>query len=156
MNNRIIGIVGSALLILGVFLPIMSLFIITFSLFNFVTGSLPPGGEAELPLMILRILGIIILLIGIGSLLLALKNQLKGLIAMGVVSLACLVFLYIKLQSFFSTAPEQARAMIGVGWGFYVMVLGAIALIVAGVMKGTIPVSGYGAPPPPPPYSPGR
>lgn len=156
MNNRIVGIAGSALLIIGVFLPIISVFgMLTFSLFTFIQGG-PAGSESmgdEVAILTLfRILGIVILLLGLGSLFLALKNQFKALIGTGIVSLCLLILIFIKLQSLFSTAPAEARAVIGVGWGFYVMVLGAIALIVAGVMKSTTPVvnPGYGAPPPPP------
>lgn len=162
MNNRIVGIAGSALLIIGVFLPILSLFILSLSLWSFITGSLPPGGGDDIPLGLFRIIGIVILLLGIGSLLLALKNQFKPLIATGVIALALLVFLFIKLQSFLSTAPEQARSLVGVGWGLYVMALGAIALIVAAVMKSPVAAragdwtGSAPPPPPPPPYTPGR
>jgi hypothetical protein len=171
MNNRIVGIAGSALLIIGIFLPILSFMgIITFSFFTFIQGV--PTGPGAMPdetgiLTLFRIIGIAILLLGIGSLLLALKNQLKALIATGVVALGILAFVFIKLQAFFSQisekamsagAPPQARAMIsaiGTGWGFYAMALAAIALIVAGVMKNPVPVSNAGWGGAPPPYTPG-
>jgi hypothetical protein len=167
MNNKILGIIGSALLIIGIFLPILSFMgIISFSLFTFIQG-LPTGAEA-MPdetgiLSLFRIIGIVILLLGIGSLLLALKNQFKALIATGLVSLCILVFIFIKLQSFFSQiaekTPPEAREMLGAistGWGLYVMILGAIAVIVAGVMKSPAATinPGWGAPPPP--YPPAR
>ena len=171
MNNRIVGIAGSALLIVGIFLPILSFMgILTFSFFTFIQGM--PTGPGAMPdetgmLTLFRIIGIVILLLGIGSLLLALKNQLKALIGTGIVALCILAFVFIKLQSFFSQisekatsggAPPEARAMldaIGTGWGFYVMALGAIALIVAGVMKSSVPVSNSGWGGAPPPYTPG-
>ena len=169
MNNRIVGIAGSALLIVGIFLPILSFMgILTFSFFTFIQG-VPTGDMPDETgiLSLFRIIGIVILLLGIGSLLLALKNQLKALIGTGLVALCILAFVFIKLQSFFSQisekatsggAPPEARAMldaIGTGWGFYVMALGAIALIVAGIMKSPITVSNAGWGGTPPPYTPG-
>ena len=165
MNNRIIGIVGSALIIVGVFLPIINLIIFTPSLFSVMVGSFPPAlpgipPEISSVTSLLRILGILVLLIGAGSLYLALKNQLKALIGTGVLTLCILIFLYIKIQSFLNAltvgAPPGARAMVGAGMGLFVMTLGAIGLIVAAVMKNPAPVAnaGWGAPPPPP-YTPG-
>lgn len=165
MNNRIVGIAGAALLILGIFLPIISFMgIVTISLFNIIVGSVP-GGAADPTgtITLFRIVGIVLLLLGIASLLLALKGMYKALIATGVVSLGLLVLIFIKLQSMFSQIPDGgpagAREMIGgigTGWGFYVMVLGAIALVVAGIMKSAVPVGNPGWNPPPPPYQPGR
>jgi hypothetical protein len=162
MNNRIVGIAGAALLIVGIFLPILNLFILTPSFFSIITGSFPPQipGETLPPVFsegmtLIRIIGVVLLLLGIGSLLLALKNQFKALIGTGLVSLCILVVAYIKVQSFFSDVPPQARALVGVGWGFYVMALGAIALIVAGAMKNPVPVSNSGWGGAPPPYTPG-
>jgi hypothetical protein len=155
MNNRILGFIGSGLLILGIFLPIISVMgLLTFSLFTFIQGSMPgidPTGMVGL----FRIIGIAVLLLGIASLVLTLKNQFRLLIATGVISMCVLALIFIKLQSVFSNIPEEARMLsgaIGTGWGLYAMILGAIALIVAGAMKNTATVTntGYGAPPPPP------
>ncbi|HEX8921499.1 MAG TPA: hypothetical protein VF766_08465 [Pyrinomonadaceae bacterium] len=155
MNNRILGFIGSGLLILGIFLPIITVMgILSFSLFTFIQGSLP-GPDPTGLVSLFRIIGIVILLLGIGSLILTLKNQFKLLIATGVAALCLLVLIFIKLRALFSDVPEEARdmagAMAGIGWGLYAMILGAIALIVAGVMKNpaTIVNTGYGAPPPP-------
>ena len=159
MNNRMLGFIGSGLLILGIFLPIISVMgLLTFSLFTFIQGSLP-GVDPTGMVSLFRIIGIVVLLLGIASLLLTLKNQFKLLIATGVASLCVLVFVFIKLQSLFSDAPPEARMMasaVGTGWGLYAMILGAIALIVAGAMKNPVtPVNThYGAPPPSPPYPP--
>jgi hypothetical protein len=159
MNNRILGFIGSGLLILGIFMPIISVFgLLTFSLFTFIQGSLP-GVDPTGMVGLFRIIGIVVLLLGIASLVLTLKNQFKLLIATGVASLCVLILIFIKLQTLFSSLPDDARMMsgaIGTGWGLYAMMLGAIALIVAGVMKNTAPVisTGYGAPPPPPPNYP--
>jgi hypothetical protein len=159
MNNRILGFIGSGLLILGIFMPIITVMgLLSFSLFTFIQGSLP-GVDPTGMVSLFRILGIVILLLGIASLVFTLKNQFKLLIATGVVSLGVLVLIFIKLQSVFSDIPEEARGLagaIGTGWGLYAMILGAIALIIAGAMKNTAPVinTGYGAPPPPPTYPP--
>ena len=154
MNNRILGFIGSGLLILGIFLPIISVMgLLTFSLFTFIQGSLP-GVDPTGLVSLFRIIGIVILLLGIASLVLTLKNQFKLLIATGVASLCVLVLIFIKLQSVFSDVPEEARMMasgaVGTSWGLYAMILGAIALIVAGFMKNPAPTinRGYGAPPP--------
>lgn len=162
MNNRILGLVGSGLLILGIFLPIISVMgLLTFSLWTFIAGSLP-GTDPTGMVTLFRIVGVVILLLGIASLALTLKHLYRSLIATGVIALCLLIFIFIKLQSLFSDVPAEARGMagsIGTGWGLYAMILGAIALVVAGVMKSAIPVTnpGWGgAPPPPPPYTPGR
>lgn len=149
MNNRILGIIGSALLILGIFLPIVSLMgIISLSYFDAIKISPVQAWS-----------GLLLLLFGIISLIMAVTNKFKILIATGVVSLGILVLDFFRLKNSLSDAPAEATEMgggVSIGWGFYVMVIGAILLIVAGVMKGSGPVGGgYGAPPPPP-YPPAR
>jgi multisubunit Na+/H+ antiporter MnhG subunit len=159
MNNRILGIIGSALLILGIFLPIVSIMgLLNFSYFNMI--QLAPGTFFT---------GILLLLLGIGSLLLALKHKYKLLIATGVVSLLLLAFDFFRIKSTLSdatsrgaeTGGEFARQMseaVSIGFGFYIMAIAAILLIVAGVMKSSVPVgaASWTPPPPPPPYTPGQ
>ena len=148
-NSRILGMSGAGLLILGIFMPIISVFgLLTFSFFTFIQG-MPLGGHGMSSdtagvevLFLLRILGILLLLTGIASLLLAWKNQLKALIATGILSLGLLTFTFIKLQALLSTAPPEVRMMVGVGWGFFVMVAAAIIMIVAGVRKDKQPTAG--------------
>ncbi len=152
LTNKVIGISGASLLLLGILMPIISVMgIITFSLFIFIQGAMPTGRVAlpasmgdEFVYMVtlFRILGIVILLLGAGALLLALKNLLKPLLAIGIAAIALLVFIFIKLQSLLSTVPAEARAFIGVGWGFYAMVAAAVLLIVAGVRREKNPLSG--------------
>lgn len=154
LTNRVLGISGASLLILGIFMPIISVLgLVTFSLFTFIQGGLPTGpmargagmaGDFVAAIMIFRILGIVILLLGVGALLLALKNQLKPLIGIGAATLALLVFIFIKLESLLSTAPAEARAFIGVGWGFFAMAAAAVLLIVAGVRREKNPLSSTG------------
>lgn len=160
LTNKVLGISGSSLLILSIFMPIISVLgLVTFSLFTFIQGGLPAGpvargagmaGDFADAITIFRILGIVILLLGVGALLLALKNQLKALIGIGVVTLALLIFIFIKLESLLSTAPAEARAFIGIGWGFFAMIIAAIVLIVAGVRREKNPLSSqsWGSNPP--------
>jgi hypothetical protein len=155
MNNRILGIIGSALLILGIFLPIVSVMgLISISYFQAIQASPVQAWT-----------GLLLLLLGIASLVCALTNRYKILIATGVVSLCLLALDFVRLKSALGSAPpdagefgQQMASSVSIGWGLYVMAIGAILLIVAGVMKNTAPVvnTGYGAPPPPPPYTPGR
>ena len=162
MNNRIVGIIGSALLVIGIFLPIVSIMgLITFSYFNFI--QMAPGTFFT---------GILLLLLGLASLALTLTNRFKLLLLTGILSLAILALDFFRIRSGLSEAgsvagdrggeigARMAEAM-SIGWGFWLMAIGAIALIVAGVMKSTAPAragdwTGSAPPPPPPPYNPGR
>jgi ABC-type multidrug transport system permease subunit len=152
MNNRILGIIGSALLILGLFLPIISFLGFGVSYFDGIKSSPAQAWS-----------GILLLLLGIASLYCALTNKYKILIATGAVSLGLLILDFFRLKSALANSSGEAgdyadriASAVSIGWGFYVMVIGAILLIVAGVMKNTGPVlnTSYGAPPPPPPYAP--
>lgn len=139
LSNRILGMSGAVLLLLGTLMPIISILgLLNFSLFTFIQGV--PTGPGAMPgatgvLTLLRIVGIVILLLGAGSLVLAWKNQLKALIATGIITLGILVVIFIKLQSLFSDVPAEFRAAVGIGWGFFAMVIAAILLIIAGVKK---------------------
>lgn len=155
MNNKILGIVGSALLIVGIFLPIVSVMgLINVSYFDAIRSS---------PLQGISGLGICIL--GIVGLLLALQNKSRMLILPGVLALGIIVLDFFRLKSAFASASaadgggefaEQMASAVSIGWGMYVMAIGAIILIIAGVMKSAAPAvnPGWGAPPPP--YPPAR
>lgn len=139
LTNKILGISGAVLLLLGTFMPLISVMgFISFSLFTFIQGL--PTGPAAMPdasgvLTLLRLGGIVILLLGVGSLVLALKNNLKPLVATGAASLIMLAVIFIKMQSLFSNVPAEFKVAIGMGWGFFAMVAAGIILIVAGVKK---------------------
>ena len=149
MNNRILGIAGSALLIIGIFLPIVSVMgLISFSYFDIIRLS-PAGGITGLGILVLGILG----------LLFALKNMFRLLLIPGVLALGILALDFFRMKSQLGNTggedvelANQMASSVGIGWGFFVLVIGAIVLIVAGVMKSAVPVAGpgYGAPPPPP------
>ena len=86
-TNRMLGISGAALLLLGTLMPLITVMgLLNFSLFTFIQGV--PTGPASMSnaanvLVLLRIAGLLVLLLSAGSLLLAWKNQLKPLIATG-------------------------------------------------------------------------
>ncbi|MDT5121800.1 MAG: hypothetical protein QOC96_1282 [Acidobacteriota bacterium] len=160
MNNRIIGIVGGALLIIGIFLPLISVAgLLSFSSFFVITNA-PIAGSWPL---------ILIALCGVGGLLLALTNNYKALLAPGVIAIGCLVYSFIQMKSEMGSMggpgatgagadnelAQQMLATVSMGVGVYVMALGAIALIVAGVMKSPARVGNSGWGGAPPPYTPG-
>src|SRR2546421_4947893 len=151
MNNRILGIAGSALLIIGIFLPIVTVMgLISLSYFDSIR--MAPGQS---------ITGIAILLLGIIGLVFALTNRFRLLLIPGVLSLGILVLDFFRLKSAMGNAgggeggelADSMASSVSIGWGFFVLAIGAIVLIVAGVMKRAAPAiggPGYGAPPPPP------
>ena len=155
MNNRILGIIGAALLILGIFMPIVSVMgFISFSYFNLI--QMAPGTFFT---------GLLLLLLGIISLILALQYKFKPLIATGVISLGILAFDFYRIKSGLSNTSSSAGEVggdfakqmadaISLGVGFYLLVIGAILLIVASVMKSSVPVAPQTWNPPPPPYPP--
>lgn len=145
MNNKILGIVGSALLIVGIFLPVVSVMgLISLSYFDAIKASPVQAWS-----------GVLLLLLGIVSLLMALSNKTKALIATGLVSLLLLILDFFRLKNALSNAPaeagdfaDQMASAVSIGWGFYLMALAAVILIVAGVMKSGPSSGGYGAAPP--------
>lgn len=157
MNNKILGIIGSALLIIGLFLPVVSIAgFISFSAFNAITSA--PINQSW---------GAILLgLCGIIGLVLALTNRFRMLLVPGIISLGIIVLAFVKIKSELSSAADtaggdefsqQMAASVSIGFGIYVMAIGAIIMIVAGIMKSAAPAvnPGWGAPPPPP-YPPAR
>jgi hypothetical protein len=158
MNNRVIGIVGGALLIVGIFLPLISISGIGVSGFTVVTNA-PIGDSWYI---------ILLALCGVGGLLLALTNNYRALLAPGLIALGMLIYMFVKWQSGMasmggpggaaagedSELAQQIASAVSIGMGVYVMAAGAIVMIVAGVLKNkpTSASTGYGAPP----YTPGR
>ena len=153
MNNKILGIVGSALLIVGIFLPIVSLMGFGISYFDGIKAA-----PAQ------AITGVGVCLMGVVGLILALTNKYRMLILPGIIALGILILDFFRLKSSFSATaageemPPELASAVSIGWGMYVMIIGAIILIIAGVMKSAAPTinPGWGAPPPPPPYPPAR
>lgn len=143
MNNRILGIIGAALLVIGIFLPIVSVMgLISISYFDAIKASPAQAWS-----------GLLLLLLGIISLFMAVTNKFKILIATGAFALILLIVDFFRLKNALSNTPaeagelaDQIASSVSIGWAFYVMAIGAVLLIVAGVMKS--PGGGYGAPPP--------
>jgi hypothetical protein len=153
MNSRILGIIGSVLIIVGIFMPIVSIFGININYFDSIKSGSGPDG-------------FIFLGLGVISLILALINKTRLLIATGILTLGYVALSFIGYKSKMNEATSGANSelssqlsgLIQLQWGWAVLVLGGILLVVAGIMKksGADPIPTYGAPPPPPGgYAPG-
>lgn len=162
-NNRTLALIGSSLLILGVFMPLISLLgLISISYFQLAQFSSA------------FFTAIVVALIGIASLILALKNNYKPLIAGGILALAILLIDFFRIKSAIASGlpllqlpgarPGINPAMMGqalqtviqISWGMFVMIAGAILLIVAGAKKDKALLSSTDwnrNPPPPMNYS---
>lgn len=152
MNSRILGIIGSVLVIAGIFCPLVNVSILGVTHSTSYLDSFRGGGGID---------GIIIAGLGVISLVLAALNKTRILIATGILTLCLLALDYFTFKSKMSelsSLNEEMAATISSGttlqWGWGVLLLGALLLIVAGIMKksGPAPVPAYGTPPPPPPY----
>lgn len=136
MNNKQkAAISGSALLIVGVFLPILSVPIL---------GSIDyfRGGEGD---------GVVILALGIVSLVLALTKKYKGLIVTSALSIGMLGFtlvnFYLKMSEMkaeyaktmgdnpFAGLGQMAMETIKLEWGWVVLIAGVVLLGVSVAMK---------------------
>lgn len=161
-NNRILGITGASLVIVGVLLPLVSLMgILGFSYLQiaqmrgeFFTAYLVP-------------------LLGGFALFLTLKSQYKALIGIGIAVLAILIIDYFRIKSAVASMPfnlpgtrpgatmdpmagQYLQSLLQLSFGFFILVAGAILLIVAGTMKDKTPAASTGwpsTPPPPPPMN---
>ena len=159
MDSRILGIVGGVLVLLGIFLPLVTVTIGQANMSQSVSffDSIK-GGSWE---------GWVLLLLGIASIVLAVLRQYKFLIVTGVITLGIVVLNYINMKSSLAKAmgsadPEMLEKMgvdVSTNWlGWLVLIIGSLVLIAAGATGRNAPLgTPYGsAPPPPPPYTPGR
>lgn len=152
MNSRVLGIIGSVLIIFGLFVPIVSIFGINISYFD----SIKSAAGAD---------GFVFLGLGVLSLIIALINKTRLLIGTGILTLGYIALAFIGFKSRMTEATSgaaseltsQLTGLIQLQWGWAVLVLGGLLLLVAGIMKksGPPPIAYYGAPPPPPGYAPG-
>ena len=146
-DNRNLGFTGAGLVILGFFLPVVSIMgFLGFSYFTLIQFS---------PSMLT---GAVILVLGLVSLFLVLKNNFKPLVATGILSLLILVFDYIRLKAMIASnlpamvgAPTSSRgefdstmgqaigAVMQLSWGAFIIAAGAVLLIVAGARKQPLP-----------------
>lgn len=162
-NKRILGIIAASVLILGFFLPLISVFgLITFSYFDLLTKVSARFST-----------GLVILALGLLSLALALKNNFRPLIVTGALALAVLVFDFITYKAFLRgmtptgggissgtggsgsvQVDEFAGELIGVlvqpAFGMFLLAAGAILLIVVGAMKDKPAAPDWNNNPPPP------
>lgn len=166
-TKRTLAIVGASLLILGFFLPLISVFgLISFSYLDLLMKVSARFST-----------GIVILSLGLVSLALALKNNFRPLIGTGALAFAILVFDFVTYKSFLrgmapmggisggsggapAEADQFADQLIGVliqpAFGMFLLAAGAILLVVAGAMKDKPAAPGadwHNNPPPPMNYS---
>lgn len=136
MNKpQIIGLIGSAILFVGVFTPIVSIPIL---------GSMNyfQNGRGD---------GVFILALALISVLVILARKYRGLIITGGLSLGMLIFTFITFQLRMSQAQASMKEQMsgnifaGIGeamfdavqlqWGWAVLVIGAVAVFIAGFFK---------------------
>ena len=155
MDSRIVGIIGGVLLLIGVFCPLVGVDILGQSMSVSYIGSGQTSWE-----------GLVLILLGIAGIALAVLRKGKLLIVPGIVAIAILAYDYFSFKSKMSEqlagAGDAVRAQmenaVSMKWGWIVLLLGALALIVAGAVGRNAPAPGanWGAAPPPPPYPPAR
>jgi hypothetical protein len=156
MDSRILGIVGGVLLLIGVFCP---LFLVEF-MGESRTAAYMGGGNTSWE-------GLLMILLGIAGIALAVLRKYKLLLIPGLLALLILAYDYFTYKSKLSAELTKAGApdsmaqqivdAVSLKWGWIVLILGALALLIAGAMGRNLPAPGtnYGAAPPPP-YPPGR
>lgn len=130
MNAKTLTLGGAVLLVIGLFLPIVSIMGITMNLL------MPPGQGVTGP-------GLILLACAILAGVLALLNQTKWAVIPGLAALAFIVWKFIEVQQGLSGGgdlpPEAAEMMAALaptvnylGWG--VMGVGAVVILAGGAM----------------------
>lgn len=156
MDSRIVGIIGGVLLLIGVFCPLVGVDILGQSMSVSYIGSGQTSWE-----------GLVLILLGIAGIALAVLRKGKLLIVPGIVAIAILAYDYFSFKSKMSeqlagagdAMRQQMENAVSMKWGWIVLLLGALALIVAGAVGRNAPAPGANwgaAPPPPPPYPPAR
>jgi len=155
MDSRMLGIIGGVLLLAGVFCPLVGVDILGQSMSVSYIGSGNTSWE-----------GLVLILLGIAAIALAVLRKGKLLIVPGVVAIAILAYDYFSFKSKMSeqlagagdAMREQMENAVSMKWGWIVLLLGALLLIVAGAIGRNAPAPGanWGAAPPPPPYPPAR
>lgn len=130
MNSKTLTLGGAVVLVIGLFLPIVSVMGITMNLL------MPPGQGVTME-------GLVLLACALLGGALALLNQTKWAVIAGLAALAFLVWKFLQVQNGLSGGgdipPEAAEMMAALapsvnflGWG--VMGLGALLMLVGGAM----------------------
>jgi len=126
--RKILGLVGSLILFIGVFTPIISLPVV---------GNLNyfQNGKGD---------GLVILVFSVFSVFLTLTKRYKFLLFTGIGSLTTLAFTFIKFHESISQIESQIGALgevilntVQIQWGFAVLIVGAAFLIAAALLKET-------------------
>jgi hypothetical protein len=153
MDSRILGLIGGVLIIIGIFLPLVT---VTY------------GGDSQSASFFDAIKagsweGYVVLLCGIASIALAAMRKYRFLLITGIIALGVIVLNFINFKSSIAKAAgqslEQLESMgvtISTQWvGWLVLILGGVLLLIAGATGRNQPVAPqyYGAAPPPPPGS---
>jgi hypothetical protein len=146
MDKKILALVGVAVIVVGLFLPIMSLPIV-----GSVNMLLPGGGIGD------GIFVLVFALVGAG---LALVGQVRHVIWPALASLAFIGWKFFQLKGAVDAGRDQVMAQGGADYvaaygdaiqmnylGWAVLCIGSIVLLVAGIMAWTGPKAA--APPPP-------
>jgi hypothetical protein len=151
MDSRILGLIGGVLIIIGIFLPLVT---VTY------------GGDSQSASFFDAIKagsweGYVVLLCGIASIALAAMRKYRFLLITGIIALGVIVLNFINFKSSIAKAAgqslEQLETMgvtISTQWvGWLVLILGGVLLLIAGATGRNQPVAPqyYGAAPPPPP-----
>lgn len=156
MNTRILGIIGAVLVIAGVFCPLVSVSLLGETNTTSYFSTLRDGAGID---------GMIVGGLGVISLIIALINKNRILIATGILILGVVALDFFNFKSKMSELASQSGEMattitnaFSLQWGWVVLILGGLLLIVAGIMKKSAPAPavGYNAPPPGFPPGPGQ
>jgi hypothetical protein len=154
MNTRLLGIIGAVLVIVGIFCPLVHVSLSGVDITTSYFSTLTTGAGID---------GAIVAGLGVISLIIALINLNRILIATGILTLGVVALDFFNFKSKMaelSTLSGDASFASGVSlqWGWIVLVLGGLVLIVAGIMKKSAPAPAmsYGAPPPGYPPGPGQ
>lgn len=134
-TRKVIGLIGSAILFIGIFAPIMSVPIV--GNINYFQN-----GEGD---------GVIILILAIISLILVLGEKYRGLWFTGIVALGVMLFTFVHFQSTMSQAKadidskltdnpfrglaDMAVHSVQLQWGWALLIVGAVLLIASAAMK---------------------
>ena len=127
-KKQLIGIIGALLIIIGVFMPMVSIPLI--------------GGISFISKN--KIGGIIVVILAIASIVLILKNNYKGLLGTGIASICVIIFYTVKMVYSFNKAKEEmgdnyladmVSDFINIEYGVPVLIIALVLVIVAAVIK---------------------